>query len=93
MRTRALGAIALSALTCVLAFVSVFAVWTRSLVLDTDAYVRAVGPLIAKPALRDELASRIVDELYVHVDVPRLLRDAFPDRADVLAPTIAAGHP
>ena len=88
---RAAGSIALSVLACLLAFVSVFAVWTRSLVLDTDAYVRAVGPLIERPALRDELASRIVDELYAHVDVPRLLRDALPARADVLAPTLAQG--
>lgn len=76
---------------CLFAFASVFAVWMRALVLDTHAYVRAVGPLIEKPALRDELATRIVDELYGHVDVPKLLRDALPKRADLLAPTIAQG--
>ena len=63
----------------------------RSLVLDTDAYVRAVGPLIEKPALRDELSVRIVEELYSHVDVEQLLRDALPKRGDVLAPTLAQG--
>jgi len=90
-RTRAIGSVALVVLACVLAFVSFIAVWTRSLVLDTDAYVRAVGPLIEKPALRDELSVRIVDQLYSHVDVPGLLRDALPKRGAVLAPTLAQG--
>ena len=84
-RTRTIASVSLVVLGCVLAFVSFIAVWTRSLVLDTNAYVRAVGPLIEKPALRDELSVRIVDELYSHVDVPRLLRDALPKRGDVLA--------
>jgi hypothetical protein len=90
-RTRAIGSVAFVVLACVLAFVSVFAVWMRALVLNTDSYVRAVGPLIEKPALRDELAMQVVDELYDHVDVPQLLRDALPKRADVLAPTLAQG--
>lgn len=90
-RQRAIGSIALIVLGCLLAFASVFAVWMRALVLDTHAYVDAVGPLIEKPALRDELAVRIVDELYAHVDVPKLLRDALPKRGDVLAPTLAQG--
>src|SRR5580765_5929545 len=90
-RTRAIGFVALVVLGCMLAFVSFIAVWTRSLVLDTNAYVRAVGPLMDKPVLRDELSVRIVDELYSHVDVPGLLRDALPKRGDVLAPTLAQG--
>jgi hypothetical protein len=90
-RLRAISSVVLIVLACVLAFVSVVAVWTRALVLNTDSYVRAVGPLIEKPALRDELAVRVVDELYSHVDVPELLRDALPNRADVLAPTLAQG--
>lgn len=90
-RTRTIGSVVLVVLACVLAFVSFIAVWTRSLVLDTGAYVRAVGPLIEKPALRDELSVRIVEDLYSHVDVPRLLRDALPKRGDVLAETLAQG--
>lgn len=90
-RERAIASVILVVLACVLAFVSVIAVWVRALVLDTHAYVRAVGPLIEKPALRDELALRIVDQLYDHVDVPQILREALPKRADVLAPTLAQG--
>jgi hypothetical protein len=90
-RTRAIGSVVLVVLACVLAFVSFIAVWTRSLVLDTDAYVRAVGPLIEKPALRDELSVRIVAELFDHVDVEQLLVDALPKRGDVLAPTLKEG--
>ena len=43
------ASVALVVLGCMLAFVSFIAVWMRSLVLDTNAYVRAVGPLIDKP--------------------------------------------
>jgi hypothetical protein len=90
-RTRAIASAALVVVACVLAFVSVLAVWTGALLLNTKSYVKAVGPLIEKPALRDEIAIRVVDQLYSHVDVPGLLRDALPKRADVLAPTLAQG--
>jgi hypothetical protein len=90
-RTRAITSGVLIVLACILAFVSVVAVWTRALVLNTDSYVRAVGPLIEKPALRDELSVQIVNELYDHVDVTALLRDALPKRGDVLAATLAQG--
>lgn len=78
-------------LACLLLFASVFAVWMRALVLNTDSYVRAVGPLIEKPALRDEVSQQVVDALYAHVDVTRLLRESLPAKARVLAPTLAQG--
>ena len=78
-------------LVALLAFASVIAVWMRALVLNTDSYVRAVGPLIEKSALRDEIAQRVVDELYAHVDVARLLTESLPRKARVLAPTLAQG--
>ncbi len=90
-RKRAVGSVLLIVLACVLALVSTLTVWLRALVLDTDSYVRAVGPIIEKPALRDEVAQRVVDGLYEHVDVVQLLRESLPKRARVLAPTLAQG--
>jgi hypothetical protein len=77
-------------LTCVLALVSTLAVWLRALVLDTHAYVKAVGPVLEDKAVRDALAGEIVDELYQQVDVAGLLRDSLPAKAATFAPTIAA---
>jgi hypothetical protein len=90
-RSRSVGSVALIVLACVLAFVSVLTVWMRALVLNTDSYVRAVGPLIENPLLRDEVAQQVVNGLYAHVDVTRLLQDSLPDKARVLAPTLAQG--
>ena len=90
-RTRVAGSVVLIVLVALLTFASVIAVWMRALVLNTDSYVRAVGPLIEKPALRDEVARKVVDELYAHVDVTQLLTESLPKKARVLAPTLAQG--
>jgi hypothetical protein len=62
----------------------------RSLVLNTDSYVRAVGPVLDRPEVRDALADTIVGALYRHVDVTARLRDALPKDAAEFAPTLAA---
>ena len=77
-------------LTCLLTLLSVVAMWLRTLVLDTDAYVRAVTPVLSHAAVRDALAEKIVDELYAHVDVAAALRDSLPRQAAPFAPTLAA---
>src|ERR1700722_11153225 len=87
-RTRPVVSAALIGLACVLMFAAVLAVWMRALVLNTDSYVRAVGPLIDKPVLRDEVAEQVVDALYARVDVTRLLQESRPKNAQVLAPTL-----
>ena len=90
-RARVAASVVLIALVALLMLASVVAVWMRALVLNTDSYVRAVSPLIEKPALRDEVAQKVVDELYAHVDVTRLLTESLPKNARVLAPTLAQG--
>jgi len=77
-------------LTCVLTLLSALAMWLRALVLDTDAYVRAVAPVLSHAAVRDALAEKIVDELYAHVDVTESLRESLPKQAAPFAPTLAA---
>jgi hypothetical protein len=90
-RLRSVATVVLIALTGVLMFTSVLAVWMRALVLNTDSYVKAVGPIIENPAVRDEVARDVVDALYERVDVTNLLRDSLPKRARVIAPTLAQG--
>src|SRR5262245_22258271 len=64
--------------------------WLKSLALDTDAYVRAVAPILAKQEVREALAQTIIDELYERVDVTEVLEESLPDQAASLAPTLAA---
>jgi hypothetical protein len=87
---RRVATIVLVAVTCVLTLVSAISLWLRALVLDTDAYVRAVGPVLDDPHIRDALAETIVGALYAHVDVTAELRAALPKRAAQFAPTLAA---
>jgi hypothetical protein len=88
---RGVATVVLVVLTCVLTLVSALALWLRALVLNTDSYVRAIGPVLDQPAVRDSLAETIVAELYSHVDVAAQLRNALPDSAAEFAPTLAAG--
>jgi hypothetical protein len=90
-RARRIATTGLVILGCVLAFFAAIAMWLRALVLDTDAYVRAVGPVLENSQVRQELAEQIVDQLYSHVDVAAELRQALPKAADAFASTIAAG--
>jgi hypothetical protein len=90
-RLRSIATVVLIVLTCILTFASVLAVWMRALVLNTDSYVKAVGPLIDNPAVRAEVARDVVDALYERVDVTGLLRDSLPRNARVIAPTLAQG--
>jgi hypothetical protein len=88
---RRIATVCLVVLTCVLTLVAAVALWLRALVLNTESYVRAVGPVLDHPAVRDALAETIIDELYSHVDVTARLRDALPKAAAEFAPTLAAG--
>jgi hypothetical protein len=87
---RRIATFCLVVLTCVLTLVSAVALWLRALVLNTDSYVRAIGPVLDQPEVRDALAETIVDELYSHVDVTARLRESLPPRAAEFAPTLAA---
>ncbi len=66
---RALVAVLLIAAGCVLAPVSVLAVWTANQVSDTGRYVANMTPLIKDPAVQNALTSKITNEIVVRIDV------------------------
>ncbi|MDP9334167.1 MAG: hypothetical protein M3Q30_12795, partial [Actinomycetota bacterium] len=90
MSGRRIATACLIGVTCLLTLLSAVALWMRALVLSTDAYVRAVGPVLDRPEVRDALAETIVEALYSHVDVTARLRAALPKDAAEFAPTLAA---
>jgi hypothetical protein len=54
---------------CVLAPVSVVAVWTANQVSDTSSYVANVAPLIKDPAIQNALTNRLTSEIVARIDV------------------------
>lgn len=81
----------LAVLGCVLAMVSVVAVWGRNQVLDTDRYLRSVTPLASDPVIQDEVADKVAAAISGRLDAEAYARDALPKRAAFLAPMLGDG--
>src|SRR6266496_836980 len=56
-------------LGCVLAPLSVVAVWTANQVSDTSRYVANVAPLIKDPAIQNALTDKLTSEIVTKLDV------------------------
>jgi hypothetical protein len=90
-RLRRAALVLLLVLGCGLAGASVVAIWTRATVLNTDRYVKTMAPIARSPAVQSAVADKLNTAITSKVDVDALARQALPDRADILAPAIAAG--
>ena len=64
---------------CVLAPVSVLAVWTANQVSDTGRYVANVAPLIKDPAIQNALTNKLTGEIVTKIDVKGLTDQAAAD--------------
>jgi hypothetical protein len=69
-------AVVLIVLGCVLAPVSVLAVWTANQVSDTNRYVQNVAPLIHEPAVQGALTDKISTEINTKLNVQALANTA-----------------
>jgi hypothetical protein len=68
-RWRTIVATLLIVLACVLAPLSVAAVWTRNLVGNTDRYVQTVAPLASDPDVQNAIADQITAQIFTYIDV------------------------
>jgi hypothetical protein len=75
----------------VLAFLSVFAIWTERQALNTDDWVSTSGRLLENSTIRAAVGEYLVDQLYENVDVRKELEDVFPNDAKELAGPAAGG--
>jgi hypothetical protein len=75
---------------CVLAPLSLFAVWTRNTVLDTDSYVSTVAPLAHNPQVIDAAATGVTERVMHATDLSARLTEALPPRAAKAAPAMTA---
>jgi hypothetical protein len=74
-----------------LAFLSVFAIWTERQALDTDEWVNTSGRLIQNSTIREAISDYLVDQLYENVDVEKELSQKLPGDTKDLAGPISGG--
>jgi hypothetical protein len=75
----------------VLAFLSVFAIWTERQALNTDDWVDTSGRLLENQTIRETLSDYLVDQLYENVDVRKELEEILPKDTKELAGPAAGG--
>ena len=75
---------------CVLAPLSVVAVWTANQVSDTSRYVANVEPLIKDPAIQNALTDKITGEIVTRINVQGLTDQAAADLSRRGLPRISA---
>jgi len=75
----------------VLAFLSVFAIWTERQALNTDDWVDTSGRLIQNDKVRAAVGEYLVDQLYANVNVEQELEDILPGETKQLAGPVSGG--
>jgi hypothetical protein len=78
-------------LACILAVVSVFVVFARNQLLNTDTYVNTVAPLASNPAIQTQVAKQVSGNLIARTDVEARVKGALPPKAGFLATPITSG--
>ncbi|MEE1787112.1 hypothetical protein PUR71_30020 [Streptomyces sp. SP17BM10] len=68
-RLRTSGSVVLIVISSLLALLSVIAVWTNSIIGDTDRYVATVAPLASNPDIQAALTNRVTSEVLAQIDV------------------------
>jgi hypothetical protein len=77
-------------LACLLAVLSVVAVFARNQLLNTDAYVRTVAPLASDPAIQTQVAKKVSENLIERTNVEATIKNALPPKAGILAAPITS---
>jgi hypothetical protein len=75
-RWRTLVAMLLIVVACVLAPLSVVALWARNQVTNTDRYVATVAPLAEDPAIQQAITNQITTQVFTYIDVRGLTTQA-----------------
>ena len=69
--------------------ITVVATVTHNVVLNTNGWVRTVGPIAHEPAVIDAISRQTTTELYTAVNPQQIIADALPPKAAFLAGPIA----
>jgi hypothetical protein len=74
-----------------LAFLSVFGIWTERQALNTDDWTETSGRLIQNTTIREAVGNYLVDQLYENVDVEKELSEILPGDTKQLAGPVSGG--
>lgn len=69
----------------VLTPLTIIALYVKNTISDTDRYVQTIKPLASDPAVQAFVAEDISQQLFERVDIKGYVKDALPDKAQVLA--------
>jgi hypothetical protein len=75
----------------ILAFLSVFAIWTERQALNTNDWVDTSGRLIQNEKVRAAVGDYLVDQLYANVDIEKELEGILPGETKELAGPVSGG--
>jgi putative oligomerization/nucleic acid binding protein len=75
----------------VLAFFSVFAIWTERQALDTADWVQTSDRLIENETIRKAVANYLVEQLYDNVDVEQELKEILPGETKQFSGPLSGG--
>jgi hypothetical protein len=62
--------------------------WAGNTIVNTDRYVKTVGPVIEQPAVQSAVADYTTNAIFNTVDVQSYVQSALPERAEFLAPQL-----
>lgn len=88
-RGRVIAARALVVVGVILVIVSLLSNWVKREALDTGTFRTTSQELIAHPAIQDQIAQTMVDQLYANVDVSAQLEQKLPPNLQALAAPIS----
>src|SRR5437879_882231 len=83
--------VAILVVATLIGFVSVFAVWTKRQLLETNTWTDTSTKLLENKDVQAALGPYMVDQLYANVDVQAELAKALPPRLQPLAGPAAGG--
>jgi len=89
-RWRSVVATLLIVIGCIMAPLSVVAVWTKNLVTNTDRYVTTVAPLAHDPAIQNAVANKVTTEIFSRLDVTGITNQAVDALAERGLPPLIA---
>ncbi len=75
-RWRTPVAVLLILVGCLLAPLSVLAIWAKNQVTDTDRYVATVTPLASDPVIQNAVADQITTQIFNYIDVQGVTTEA-----------------
>jgi hypothetical protein len=84
-RSRRIAAVALVVVTSIVFTVAVAGVWARRNALNTDRWVRTVGPIAENQEVQAALGTWITTELMRVIDPEELFEEVLPERGQILA--------